>query len=98
MDNDFRARLYQLLSIEDESERESALEEIVNEYATYGSQVESLTAERDDLQGRLTKAETDRDTYKERLAKVVNSTLEPDKEDDEEVINYEDRVFKKEEE
>lgn len=94
---DFRARLYQLLSIEDESERENALEDIVNEYATYGSQVESLTAERDDLQGRLTKAEIDRDTYKERLAKVVNSTLEPDEEDDNEVIDYEDRVFKKEE-
>lgn len=94
---DFRARLYQLLAIEDESERESALEDIVNEYITYGELITSLTAERDDLQGRLTKAETDRDTYKERLAKVINSTLEPDEEDDEEVIDYEDKVFKKEE-
>ena len=36
--DDFRKRLYQLIAIEDESQRESAMEDIVNEYATYGTQ------------------------------------------------------------
>ena len=93
--DDFRKRLYQLIAIEDESQRESAMEDIVNEYATYGRQYDEMTAERDSLKETLTKAESDRDTYRERWAKLVaNDTLEPDKKDDEEVVDYESKVFK----
>lgn len=93
--DDFRKRLYQLIAIEDESQRESAMEDIVNEYATYGAQYDEMTAERDSLKETLTKAESDRDTYRERWAKLVaNDTLEPDKKDDEEVVDYESKVFK----
>lgn len=93
--DDFRKRLYQLISIEDEAQRESAMEDIVNEYATYGTQYDEMTAERDNLKETLTKAESDRDTYRERWAKLVaNDTLEPDKKDDEEVVDYESKVFK----
>lgn len=94
----YRKRLYQLISIEDESERETALDQIVNDYATYGSQLADITSERDSLQEALTKAESDRDTYKKRWAELVSSeTLEPDATDDEEVIDYEKKVFKERE-
>lgn len=93
--DDFRKRLYQLIAIEDESQRESAMEDIVNEYATYGTQYDEMTAELDSLKETLTKTESDRDIYRERWAKLVaNDTLEPDKKDDEEVVDYERKVFK----
>lgn len=93
--DDFRKRLYQLMAIEDESQRESAMEDIVNEYATYVTQYDEMIDERDSLKETLTKAESDRDTYRERWAKLVaNDTLEPDKKDDEEVVDYESKVFK----
>lgn len=96
--DDFRQRLYQLLAIEDESQRESALTDIVNEYATYGSQYDEVVSERDTLKESLTKAESDRDTYKQRWANAVSrETLEPDEKDDEEVVDYESKVFKNEE-
>lgn len=96
--DDFRQRLYQLLAIEDESQRESALTDIVNEYATYGSQYDEIVSERDNLKESLTKAESDRDTYKQRWANAVSrETLEPDEKDDEEVVDYESKVFKNEE-
>lgn len=95
--DDFRKRLYQLIAIEDESQRESAMEDIVNEYATYGTQYDEMIGERDSLRETLTKAESDRDTYRERWAKLVaTDTLEPDEKDDEEVVDYESKVFKEE--
>lgn len=89
-----RERLYQLISIEDESERETALEEIANEFTTYANQVNDLTVERDGLLEANGKLQSDLDTYKTRLARVINDTANADDEDDEEVIDWESRALK----
>lgn len=92
---DIRQRLYQMLAIENEAERETALEEIANEFTTYGNQVSELTSERDSLKETLTRAESDRDVYKSRLAKITQSTLIDDKKDDEIIEDYESKIFRK---
>lgn len=71
-----RKRLYQLLEIADETERENMLEQIANDYATYGQNIYELERERDKLSNELEMTTKDRDVYKSRLRKIVSKEIE----------------------
>lgn len=82
-----RKRLYQLLEIADESERENMLEQIANDYATYCQNIYELKKERDRLSNELETTTKDRDVYKLRLNKIISKeveeqTLNDDEKDD----------------
>lgn len=82
MDNDFRTSLYSMLETEDETERESQLDELVNRYETAVSERDDLQTQADSLKADLETSQKSETVYKSRLDKLLGA--QPSKEEDSE--------------